>query len=86
MVQQGSTTFLHTVKKGETLYGIAKNYGVSTDDIVKFNPEANGGIKEGETLQIPQSSQAIGQDTIRTAVTPQDTAIIYVTIRQGDTM
>lgn len=84
---QTDTAFLHVVKKGETLYGIAKNYGITTSDILKLNPDANGGIKEGETLQIPQMiSRKVVQDTVKMAVTSQDTTIVYVTIRPGDTM
>ena len=84
------TSFDHIVEKGETLYGIAKNYGVSTEDIIKLNSNANSGIKEGQTLKIPQNAamqqgQEIAAAT-ETEVTPEDTTLIYVTIRPGDTL
>lgn len=84
------TSFDHIVEKGETLYGIAKNYGVSTNDIIKLNSNANSGIKEGQTLKIPQNAamqqgQEIAAAT-ETEVTPEDTTLIYVTIRPGDTL
>lgn len=81
-------TFTHTVEKGETLYGIAKNYGTTIDDIIAYNPESSAGIKEGQTLQIPQTPTVTNEvDMSHTTDTvSQDTTIIYVTIRQGDTM
>jgi len=42
----------HTVKKGETIFAIAKLYQVSIDDIVTTNGLANQDIKIGQTLSI----------------------------------
>lgn len=36
--QGSSDTSIHTVKKGETLYSISRQYGVSPEDILKANP------------------------------------------------
>ncbi|MDE6702730.1 MAG: LysM peptidoglycan-binding domain-containing protein, partial [Muribaculaceae bacterium] len=44
---------MHKVKKGETLYGISRQYGVKPDDIIALNPEAVSGIKKDATLRIP---------------------------------
>ena len=30
----------HTVKKGETVYSISKDYNVSEEDIYKYNPDS----------------------------------------------
>jgi len=43
----------HKVEKSQSLYGIAHKYGVSEDDIIRYNPQAANGIKTGETLKIP---------------------------------
>ncbi len=43
----------HYVKKGETLYRIAKKYGVSVEEIVKINKIRNNLIKPGMVLKIP---------------------------------
>ena len=43
----------HAVKKGDTLYSIAKKYGVSVADIVKANNIKNNHIEIGEKLVIP---------------------------------
>ena len=43
----------HIVEKGETLYRISLNYGVTIEDICQLNPSAMHGIKAGEKLLIP---------------------------------
>ena len=45
---------IYTVKKGDTLYSIAKAYpGISADDIMKFNGISTA-IKPGMVLKIPK--------------------------------
>ncbi len=43
----------HKVEKKQSLYGIARQYGVKEDDIIRYNPQAANGIKTGEVLKIP---------------------------------
>ncbi len=42
----------HKVAKGETIYGLAHTYGVSTDDLIAENPFVSDGLKVGQTLTI----------------------------------
>lgn len=49
-----NTGFTHTIAKGETVYSIAKVYGVSVEEIYALNPEARQGIKAGASLRLPQ--------------------------------
>ncbi|MBP7077215.1 MAG: LysM peptidoglycan-binding domain-containing protein, partial [Bacteroidales bacterium] len=49
----GKKFYLHTVKQGQTLYGISKAYNVSTDDIIRINPESSNGVKTGQILKVP---------------------------------
>lgn len=44
---------LHTVQRKETLFGIAKSYGVSVNDLAELNPEKAKGPKTGDVLRIP---------------------------------
>ena len=46
----------HTVKQGETLYGLAKRYGLTVEALVAANPSAENGIKVGQVLTIPTDS------------------------------
>lgn len=50
---QPTEVIYHSVKKGETLYGISHKYGVTPDDIVALNPDTAAGVKTGATLRIP---------------------------------
>ncbi len=50
-----SSSFEHTIKRGETLYAISKMYNVSIDDICKLNPGARKRINAGDKLLIPQN-------------------------------
>ncbi len=43
----------HTVQKGETLYGIAKKYSATVEEIVQLNPEVSKGINPGQVIQVP---------------------------------
>lgn len=42
----------HTVQKGETLYSIAKQYGVTPAQLQTWNDKADGGVKTGEVLLV----------------------------------
>ena len=43
----------YTVKRGDTLYSIAKNYGVSVSDILKTNNLNSSNLSIGQVLKIP---------------------------------
>ncbi len=44
---------VHEVVKGETLYSISRQYGISTDEIIRLNPDVKEGVKIGKKLIIP---------------------------------
>ena len=47
-------TIKYKVKKGETIYSIAKTYGVETSDIISANPElSKNGLKKKMVINIP---------------------------------
>lgn len=43
----------HAVKPGETLYAIAREYGISVNDLKANNPEAGDELSLGQELKIP---------------------------------
>ncbi len=49
----GTDYYLHFVKEGQTLFNIAKAYGVTVNDIFTHNPDSQSGIKPGQILKIP---------------------------------
>lgn len=50
----GKEYYLHSVKRGETLWGISKVYNVPVEEIERLNPEVKkDGLKAGHVLGIP---------------------------------
>lgn len=50
----------HLVKKGETLFGLSKQYNISIPDIKKYNPILDRrGLAYGETVLIPKEPSAL---------------------------
>lgn len=45
----------HLVSKGETLYGLSKQYGVTVEEILLINPSLAEGLKAGSEVKIPVS-------------------------------
>ena len=73
----------HVVKKLETVYAISKRYGVSEEEIYRLNEGSQWGIREGQTLLIPQRKP----DTIYVeapAVAPAEPGIHVV--QSGETL
>lgn len=61
--QTTSRQQVHVVEQGETLYGLAKRYGVTIDDLIALNPDAENGLKIGQRLNIPASTAATIEQT-----------------------
>lgn len=84
----GVTT--HVVKKGETIYGIARRYGMSPDYLAKLNPHVADGLKTGDELRIvedaalPAATQAVGEPADE--VKPDADGYVRYTIKNGDTL
>lgn len=49
----GKKFYIHSVKKGQTLYMISKAYEADIDGIIKENPDVRDGLKTGQKLRIP---------------------------------
>ena len=63
-VKTGSEELTHVIQKGDTLYALAKKFGVKFSDILKLNGlSEKTPLKIGQILKIPKGkSQGIGQD------------------------
>lgn len=81
----GVTT--HVVKKGETIYGIARQYGMSPDYLAGLNPQAADGIKVGDVLKIaePASAATASKEPSAGGLIDADGYLIYE-IKAGDTL
>jgi LysM repeat protein len=87
---------MHEVKQGETLYGLAKSYGTTIDELIAANPGSENGIKIGQKLMIPSSRtneraavdadkqvhDAFSQNSVQIA--PLGSDPVYQTINDGE--
>ena len=53
VVIEGVRYTIHDVAKGETLYSLARHYGVTVDDIKSANAVLVDGLKAGQRVKIP---------------------------------
>lgn len=49
---KGKSAITHEVQKGETLFSISKKYGLTTEELLMQNPDAQSGLKTGSKLLI----------------------------------
>ena len=81
----------HTVKQGETLYGLAKTYGTTVDDLIAANPGSENSIKIGQSLIIPaavastvNAGKQVQNAFSNTQTVPQGSDPVYQTIYDGE--
>lgn len=88
----------HTVEEGETLYGLAKRYGTTVEEIIAANPGTDKGIKTGQVLTIPgkgttastkvnanqQVMEAFSRNTTMQVSVPQGSDPIFHTLQAGE--
>lgn len=51
----GKDYYYYAVKRGDSLIAVANALGVTRDDIIKYNPAAADGLRQGSTLYLPVS-------------------------------
>ncbi len=66
----------HIVKKGDSVYSIAKMYGVKVDKIYLYNPSAKSLLRKGDVITIPQDSDLINDGS----------TYLFYTVKDGDTL
>lgn len=47
-----------TIEARQTIYGLAKENGISVDQLINLNPELKDGLKVGQTIKIPAAGTA----------------------------
>lgn len=60
----GMTIINHTVEKGQTIYGIATHYGISTQELIAQNPVVSEGLKAGQTLHLTIPSKNVAAPAV----------------------
>jgi LysM repeat protein len=72
---------LYEVKKGDSLYTISKEFGVSVKEIKKASGLQNNALKPGQILDIPEKSADVSPDKAK----PRPKASYYK-VKNGDTL
>lgn len=76
----------HPIKRGETLSGIARKYGTSTQQIKSFNNLHSSRLIAGKTLKIPtQGQKALYAQLKANEPKPRNKKKTVYTVRSGDT-
>ena len=96
-----STNKVHNVEQGETLYGLAKKYSVTVDELIAANPGSEKGIKAGQKLTIPtnaattqstpidanqQVRNAFGQNTATVSQSAAGNEPVFITLKPGESI
>ena len=81
--QQSVTQATHTVKSGDTLYGIGLRYNVSINDIKKWNNLTSDLIYIGQTLKIGQGTKKNASTSITTST---NNNVSSYQVKSGDTL
>lgn len=78
----------YTVKKGDTIYGIARTYGVTPDLIIKDNSLSNNNLTVGQTLRIRvlKDSGVVEECFGEDYEIPTSTNVINYTVKKGDSL
>ena len=64
----------HEVKPQETLYGLSRQYGITIEEILFYNPQAREGLKVAQVLKIPvQPEPGVDKDYRLYTVSPGET-------------
>jgi len=79
------------VQRGDTLFSIARRYGLTVAELGDANPSLNGRLKAGQTLRLPSRTEA---DPGRAAIQPvaytprpaKSSRPAHYTARRGDTL
>ncbi|MDR2815976.1 MAG: LysM peptidoglycan-binding domain-containing protein [Proteiniphilum sp.] len=75
----GQTYYEYTVRSGEGLYAVSRTFSVSVADILRHNPGAERGLKNGQKLLIPATGENLSSPE------DQNTAFQH-TVAAGETV
>lgn len=71
---RGKELYLYPVRQGEGLYRISKNFGVSQEDIIRYNPELQAtGLRLGQVIRIPVVQRIDSSQYIIHEIQPKQT-------------
>lgn len=88
VIISGSPYYVHHVKKGETTYSISRAYRITVEELIKENPPAIYGIREGQTLMVPANAvtEVVPQEVIPEKRQRDENKFIYHNLKPGETV
>ena len=86
-VLPAQTPSIHTVQKGETVYGIAQKYDLTPEQLLQANPGLNPSrIHAGDRLRLPMAKAPSPPTTSSTSASPPTAKKDWVKVVKGDTL
>jgi LysM repeat protein len=89
ITDKGKTYLLHTVSKGETIYGLCRAYNITESTLMTHNPAIKNGLQQGQQLKIPKkTSTAADKPKSKQRTTPPKNAdqYAYHIVKAGETL
>jgi LysM repeat protein/ABC-type branched-subunit amino acid transport system substrate-binding protein len=87
LIIYGVAYYKKQMKKSETLYSIAKTYGITVEQLNHENPPAIYGLKDGQTLRIPVNSVIDSKPVAQPAKkVHDDSKYVYHSLKPGETV
>jgi len=82
----GNKVFMHQLEKGQTLYSMARFYGLKLDAIKAFNPQLDmeGPIAPGQVVKVPIPDSAVVKYSDSVRLGEQYVPVVY-SVKPGDT-
>ena len=59
----GKEFYIYKVKPSEGFYILSHKFGISQEEIIRYNPAAKNGLKKGQLLMIPTNKGVNKQDS-----------------------
>ena len=82
----GVEYYVHTIEKGQTIYGISRIYSVTDKDIFEANPGTESGIRAGEVLLIPIKKSAKEEKPVMPQPSKINGEFITHQVERGETL
>jgi LysM repeat protein/ABC-type branched-subunit amino acid transport system substrate-binding protein len=86
--QMADEFYYHKVQKQQTLYSIARQYGLTESEIIRYNPLVAEGLKVGQILKIPakpNQSQGAGMPEATSAPASDGNFLVHQVV-SGETL
>jgi LysM repeat protein/ABC-type branched-subunit amino acid transport system substrate-binding protein len=64
--------YYHKVNKNQTILSITRQYGISANDLIRFNPEITNGLVVGQVLKVPVKAEDSADTTVQSEAKSQN--------------